>query len=189
MPKVMDEGDFDGGRPHHDRTNHDVFYVDDASNGAETESHAQRVSRTPGEPEMDADDTHARLSHAIQLTESALVEVSLAGLDPNLINAYVGVISALRALRDGTARSSPIARIADYRVAPARVGAPGSSKAMHYRLTRRQKAVVELLLTGAPTRKIAAALGLAEGTVKIHLTGIYRALGVNSRAEVIALLK
>jgi DNA-binding NarL/FixJ family response regulator len=56
-------------------------------------------------------------------------------------------------------------------------------------LTARQRDVVELLLTGAPTRKIANRLGLAEGTVKIHLAAIYRVLGVNSRAEVIAKLK
>lgn len=55
--------------------------------------------------------------------------------------------------------------------------------------TARQTAVLECLLTGASTRKIAADLGLAEGTVKIHLAAIYRILGVHSRAEVIAKLK
>lgn len=55
--------------------------------------------------------------------------------------------------------------------------------------TARQTAVLETLLTGASTRKIATQLGLAEGTVKIHLAAIYRILGVHSRAEVIAKLK
>lgn len=58
-----------------------------------------------------------------------------------------------------------------------------------YAFTNRQRNVVDLLLTGASTRKIAGRLGLAEGTVKIHLAAIYRLLGVNSRAEVIARLK
>lgn len=55
--------------------------------------------------------------------------------------------------------------------------------------TPRQRAVLDALLTGASTRKIARDLNLAEGTVKIHLAAIYRQLGVHSRAEVIAKLK
>jgi DNA-binding NarL/FixJ family response regulator len=58
-----------------------------------------------------------------------------------------------------------------------------------YVFTARQRSVVECLLTGASTRKIAAELGLAEGTVKIHLAAIFRIVGVRSRAEVIAKLK
>lgn len=58
-----------------------------------------------------------------------------------------------------------------------------------YAFTSRQRTVLASLLTGAPTRKIASELGLAEGTVKIHFAAIYRILGVNSRAEAIAKLK
>ncbi|KAF0182619.1 MAG: response regulator transcription factor [Hyphomonadaceae bacterium] len=58
-----------------------------------------------------------------------------------------------------------------------------------YSFTARQRSVVDCLLTGASTRKIAADLGLAEGTVKIHLAAIFRIVGVHSRAEVIAKLK
>lgn len=58
-----------------------------------------------------------------------------------------------------------------------------------YGFTTRQRTVLTSLLTGAPTRRIANELGLAEGTVKIHLAAIYRILGVHSRAEAIAKLK
>lgn len=58
-----------------------------------------------------------------------------------------------------------------------------------YGFTTRQRTVLASLLTGAPTRRIANELGLAEGTVKIHLAAIYRILGVHSRAEAIAKLK
>jgi len=58
-----------------------------------------------------------------------------------------------------------------------------------YSFTTRQKTVLNALLTGASTRKIANELSLAEGTVKIHLAAIYRILGVHSRAEAIAKLK
>lgn len=74
------------------------------------------------------------------------------------------------------------------RMAPAPVPAP-TTPLNGFPFTSRQRSVVDLLLTGAPTRKIASKLGLAEGTVKIHLAAIYRIVGVNSRAEVIAKLK
>lgn len=56
-------------------------------------------------------------------------------------------------------------------------------------LTPRQAKVLEQLMTGSSTRKIADALNLAEGTVKIHLAAIYRVVGVHSRAEAISKLK
>lgn len=73
--------------------------------------------------------------------------------------------------------------------APAQQSEQGSVDVASHGLTTRQTAVLNCLLTGASTRKIASQLSLAEGTVKIHLAAIYRALGVHSRAEVIAKLK
>ena len=45
------------------------------------------------------------------------------------------------------------------------------------------------LLKGQASKEIARTLDIAEGTVKIHLAAIYRALGVRTRAEAIAKLK
>lgn len=56
-------------------------------------------------------------------------------------------------------------------------------------LTGRQREVFEHLLSGKTTNDIAAALQIAEGTVKAHLASIYRTLGVRSRAEAIAKFK
>lgn len=53
-------------------------------------------------------------------------------------------------------------------------------------LTDRQRDVLELLREGCPTKIIARRLDLAVGTVKVHLAGIYRALGANSRLEAVA---
>ncbi len=53
-------------------------------------------------------------------------------------------------------------------------------------LTDRQRDVLELLREGCPTKTIARRLDLAVGTVKVHLAGIYRALGANSRLEAVA---
>ncbi len=55
-------------------------------------------------------------------------------------------------------------------------------------LTARQKDVLAQLLKGQSSKEIARALGIAEGTVKIHLAAIYRAAGVRTRAEAIAKL-
>ncbi|MFZ2031181.1 MAG: response regulator transcription factor [Vitreimonas sp.] len=57
------------------------------------------------------------------------------------------------------------------------------------KLTSRQKEVLAELLQGRASKEIARTLDIAEGTVKIHLAAIYRALGVRTRAEAIARLK
>lgn len=57
------------------------------------------------------------------------------------------------------------------------------------KLTQRQKDVLNELLKGHSSKEIARTLNIAEGTVKIHLAAIYRALGVRTRAEAIAKLK
>ncbi len=43
--------------------------------------------------------------------------------------------------------------------------------------------MLELLAGGRSNREIAELLGLTEGTVKVHMTAIYRALGVSSRSQ------
>lgn len=51
------------------------------------------------------------------------------------------------------------------------------------RLTKRQHEVLELLSLGRSNKEIAQTLGLAEGTVKIHVSAILKALGVANRTE------
>jgi len=58
------------------------------------------------------------------------------------------------------------------RVRPAEIG-----------LTERQAQVLALLARGLSNREIAAHLELSEGTVKIHVTAILKALGVASRTQ------
>jgi DNA-binding NarL/FixJ family response regulator len=54
------------------------------------------------------------------------------------------------------------------------------------RLTRRELAVLRLLAAGNSNREIGEALGISDGTVKIHATHLFAKLGVNSRTEAIA---
>jgi DNA-binding NarL/FixJ family response regulator len=60
------------------------------------------------------------------------------------------------------------------------LGRPASSRA---RLTDRQEQVLELLARGAPIKLICRELTLSEGTVKTHVTAIYRAFGACNRTE------
>lgn len=52
-------------------------------------------------------------------------------------------------------------------------------------LTERQVDVLRLLSQGKPNKLIARDLGISEGTVKIHLAAIYRALNVRNRTEAV----
>jgi DNA-binding NarL/FixJ family response regulator len=52
-------------------------------------------------------------------------------------------------------------------------------------LTKRQMEVLELLSQGKPNKLIARALNISEGTVKIHLAAIFRALGARNRTEAV----
>jgi DNA-binding NarL/FixJ family response regulator len=54
---------------------------------------------------------------------------------------------------------------------------------MQVGLTERQREVLRLLSGGRPTKAIARELGVAVGTVKVHLAAIYRALGATNRVE------
>lgn len=52
-------------------------------------------------------------------------------------------------------------------------------------LTERQIDVLRLLSRGSPNKVIARELGISEGTVKIHLAAIFRALNVRNRVEAV----
>lgn len=53
-------------------------------------------------------------------------------------------------------------------------------------LTARQIEVMDLISEGRSNKEIATELGLTPGTVKMHLSRIYKVLGVKSRTEAIA---
>jgi DNA-binding CsgD family transcriptional regulator len=56
-----------------------------------------------------------------------------------------------------------------------------------HRLTQRESEVVAMVLRGHSSDAIAAALGIAPGTVKIHRKNIYAKLGIGSQAELFSL--
>ena len=52
-------------------------------------------------------------------------------------------------------------------------------------LTERQKEVLSYLQKGLSNREIAGRMALSEATVKVHLSAIFRTLGVHSRTEAV----
>jgi DNA-binding NarL/FixJ family response regulator len=52
-------------------------------------------------------------------------------------------------------------------------------------LTERQAQVLALLIQGKPNKLICRDLDLAEGTVKIHITAILKALKVSNRTQAV----
>ncbi len=50
-------------------------------------------------------------------------------------------------------------------------------------LSPRQRQVLALAVQGLPTKLISRRLNIAEGTVKVHLSMVYRAMGVRNRTE------
>ena len=62
---------------------------------------------------------------------------------------------------------------------------PRSLDGLRTLLTERQIDVMRLLSQGKPNKLIARDLGISEGTVKIHLAAIFRALNVRNRVEAV----
>lgn len=65
----------------------------------------------------------------------------------------------------------------------AKVGPSGDIRQLG--LTERQTDVLRLILRGLPNKLIGRQLDLAEGTVKVHVSGVLRALGVRNRTQAV----
>jgi DNA-binding NarL/FixJ family response regulator len=88
------------------------------------------------------------------------------------------MLSALRLVLSGGRYLPP-----EILASPGADEAPQSAAQLH--LTDRQREVLLLMAQGKSNKQICRELGLAEATVKIHVTAILRALKVTSRAQAI----
>ena len=104
------------------------------------------------------------------IPKSSSVKIMLSALD--LIFSG-GVYVPPTVLREGT--------VAD--TADARAAMPPADPALEQLLTQRQREVLERLREGKSNKQIAHELGLSEGTVKIHMTAIFKSLGVRNRTQ------
>lgn len=114
---------------------------------------------------------------ALALGVTGYISKSMTGRE--LLEALAGVLSGQTYLPAWLMRGPPPSAM------------PGSEKdlfrshATLRQLSRRQMEVLLLLSGGRSNREIAAALGLAEQTVKMHVSNILRVLGARNRTEAV----
>ena len=119
-----------------------------------------------------------------------LLAMGVQGFIPKAYSADV-MLSAVRLVLSGGVYIPPMMLQADEPLAPSPPSTTGDGAAarledrLHQLLTERQLDVLRLLSTGKPNKVIASDLGISEGTVKIHLAAIFRALNVRNRVEAV----
>lgn len=89
------------------------------------------------------------------------------------------MIEGIRAVMDGATYLSPHLKVAEGEVADDK----GDLDRLRAALTPRQRDVLAMLRQGKSNKEIARDLDLAEITVKLHVTAILRALGVENRTQ------
>lgn len=97
------------------------------------------------------------------------------------------VVNALKLVMSGGIYVPPQAVAATCNHAP-QAQQPASSKFTNIEqlgLTSRQTQVLALMVQGKPNKAICRELDLAEGTVKIHVTAILKAMGVINRTQAV----
>lgn len=108
------------------------------------------------------------------------VRLGAAGFIPKTSSSKV-MLSALRLVMSGGVYLPP-ALIDESSVVGGRGGAPHADLSLDSTpLTPRQREVLALLGQGKSNKEIARILNLSEGTVKLHVTAILKALNVSNR--------
>ncbi|MBI3369156.1 MAG: response regulator transcription factor [Burkholderiales bacterium] len=111
-----------------------------------------------------------------------LLALGACGFLPKSEGAEV-MLQALRLVLSGGIYM-PAQALDDYRN-----GQPPAPKPDAGGLTPRQLDVLHLLMRGEPNKLIARELGLTEGTVKIHIAAILRALQARNRTEAVVVAR
>ena len=60
-----------------------------------------------------------------------------------------------------------------------------SASANNYGLTKRQLEVLQYLSDGFSNKEMALKMNLAEGTIKVHVAGVFQVLQVSSRLDAV----
>lgn len=68
-------------------------------------------------------------------------------------------------------------------------GDAAADGAAEFKLSKRQRQLVQMMDRGLTNAEMAIALGLEEGSVKVHLWRLYQKLGVNNRARALFVLR
>ena len=121
----------------------------------------------------------------------SLMEIGVLGFIPKAYSPEV-MLSAIRLVMAGGIYIPPLllasAQAQGWQPAEAAPPSTDSGRGidgLRKLLTERQIDVMRLLSQGKPNKLIARDLGISEGTVKIHLAAIFRALNVRNRVEAV----
>lgn len=116
--------------------------------------------------------------------EVATAGVLAAGAAAVLLKGVdsAGLLAGVRRVADGGPPP------ADPTGAPVVAGSPSSARAALWRLTPRERAVLDLVVEGLSNRRVASELGISEKTVKNHVTGLLAKLGLARRTQAVALV-
>ena len=111
------------------------------------------------------------------------LEAGAHGYIPKTLGA-AEIVHALRLILDGLIFvPALLAEIPRAGTAPLLRPAPAPDRpAEAALLTKRQREVLDLITRGKSNKEIGRALGLGEGTVKVHVAALLRSLGVANRA-------
>ena len=115
--------------------------------------------------------THDRATVGAALAAGAQGYIAKTSTPAELLDAIRTVLEGGRSVTSDLAPSRPQI-----------TGLPGDV----FGLTHRQADVLRLLIQGKPNKLICRDLRLSEGTVKVHVSAILKALNVHSRAQAIA---
>jgi DNA-binding NarL/FixJ family response regulator len=115
-----------------------------------------------------------------RVTVETALDLGAMGFIPKTANAHI-LIDALRLVLSGGV-FVPV-ECSDAGGAPLRPRIPSRSQELG--LTPRQADVLKLLVQGKPNKLICRDLSLSEGTIKVHVSAILRALNVHNRTQVV----
>jgi DNA-binding NarL/FixJ family response regulator len=169
----------------------DLAVIDLNMPGAEGQSHIDEIRRRhPAVPVI------VLSGYEDPAVMRSALERGVLGFIPKAYSPEV-MISAVRLVLAGGVYVPPmmlsavppgiVAGVAATAAADGTARAPQAQTLEHLRnvLTERQVEVLRLLSQGKPNKLIGRALGISEGTVKIHLAAIFRALNVRNRTEAV----
>jgi DNA-binding NarL/FixJ family response regulator len=118
-------------------------------------------------------DDHTSVQRALKGGASGFVPKSCSGEE---------MLKAVRTVLEGGVYTPVTAEVEGGR---RRGGVPVQER---FGLTAAQTRVMELLGQGKTNREIADLLGLSEGTIKVHMSAIFRALNVSNRAQALVVM-
>lgn len=129
----------------------------------------RRIAATTSPPRIVMLSSYTDRPRVLAALEAGAVGFVLKDAEPS------AVVEAVRAAARGEAPIAPRVAVALLEARAEELAAP--------RLSTRERMVLRLVASGMPNKLIARELGIAEKTVKGHLTNLFREIGVTDRTQ------